>query len=201
MNSLNNQLPLYIDSMIVDTTYQNFLAAAPTFNHPLWQAMAQNDNHDWLPDRPIRMYYCTGDEQVSFNNALHAEEAMVENGANNVEAIFMGDRNHGDCVFPSLTNAFYWFDSLKTNCSANLDDLLKNEKVSVYPNPFSKNVTIDISSPDVFTYQVLSSEGKTIIEGKAKAFTSVNLSQVNSGYYIFVIQKQGAVYRKPLIKD
>ena len=201
MTSLNNQLPVFIDSMIVDTTYQNFINAASSFNHPLWQAMAQNDNHDWLPERPIRMYYCTGDEQVSFNNALHAEEAMLSNGAQNVEAVYIGDGNHGDCVFPSLTSAFYWFDSLKTSCSANLEDLLKKEEVSVYPNPFSETVTIDVSSPDVFTYAVLSSEGKTIMEGQAKAFTNVNLSQVKSGYYIFVIQKQGVVYRKPLIKD
>ena len=201
MNSLNNQLPVFIDSMIVDTTYQNFINATSTFNHPLWQAMAQNDNHDWLPDRPIRMYYCTGDEQVSFNNALHAEEAMVANGADNIEAVFMGDGNHGNCVFPSLTSAFYWFDSLKTSCSANLEDLLKKEEVSVYPNPFSENITIDVSSPDVFTYQVLSSEGKTIIKGKAKASASVDLSQVKSGYYLLVLEKQGAVYRKPLMKE
>ena len=71
----------------------------------------------------------------------------------------------------------------------------------MYPNPFSENVTIDVSSPDVFTYQVLSSEGKTIIEGKAKAFTSVDLSQVKSGYYLLVIEKQGAVFRKSLMKE
>ena len=67
----------------------NFSNSMSTYNHPLWTALLDNDNHDWTPQRPIRMYYCTGDEQVTFQNAIAAEATMQANGANDVQAVNM----------------------------------------------------------------------------------------------------------------
>ena len=58
---------------------------------------------------PLRMYYCTADEQVAYTNALNAENSMINNGALDVQAINMGNNDHGGCILPALSSAFNWF--------------------------------------------------------------------------------------------
>ena len=144
MGSLNNQLPTIIQELVVDSVLQNFLNSASDFSHPLWQAMSDNDNHDWTPERPVRMYYCTGDEQVSFQNALAAEATMQGNGADNVEAIYMGDGMHNECVLPSLSDVYYWFDTIRTPCNTNGLEVVKLDGVEIFPNPVIDELEIQM---------------------------------------------------------
>jgi len=53
-------------------------------NHPFNVAAQDNDVYEWVPQSPMKMYYCTEDEQVFYNNAIIAEEWMTANGALNV---------------------------------------------------------------------------------------------------------------------
>ena len=143
MGTLNNLLSGYIDTLMVDTVVANFSNSMSTYNHPLWTALLDNDNHDWTPQRPIRMYYCTGDEQVTFQNAIAAEATMQANGANDVQAVNMGSGNHNDCVLPALTTAYLWFDGLRSLCnSTGLNQQIKFNELIVFPNPVSDQLNI-----------------------------------------------------------
>ena len=51
-----------------------------------------------FPLNPLRMYYCTADEQIAYTNALNAESTMNNNGALDVQAINMGNNDHGGCI-------------------------------------------------------------------------------------------------------
>ena len=119
--------------------------------------MADNDNHDWTPQRPVRMYYCTGDEQVSFQNALAAEATMLANGASDVEAIYMGDGMHNECILPSLSDVYYWFDTLRTPCLTNGLEAMKHEGIEMFPNPVTDDLEIKMMNPG--KNQIIISDG------------------------------------------
>ena len=112
----------------------NFRNDSVNKNHPWWQALLDNDNYNWVPQEPVRMYYCTADEQVAFTNALSAETYMTSNGAPSVQSVNAGSGNHGACVFPALSAAYNWFQSLKSACTVTSSSSLAIAP-KVYPQP------------------------------------------------------------------
>jgi pimeloyl-ACP methyl ester carboxylesterase len=200
MGSLNDQLPQEIQSFVEDSVLENFLAASEDLSHPIWQAMAANDNHDWLPTRPIKMYYCTGDEQVSFQNALVAEATMIENGATDVEAIFKGEGMHNDCVLPSLTDAFTWFESLKTECSVGIAGV-NIEDVRVYPNPIQNTFRIETEAYLGSEISILDQAGRVVVQQENFVSNSkIDISHLNPGCYFLLLNNQNKSMTLKLIK-
>lgn len=202
MGSLNNQLPTIIQELVVDSVLQNFLNSASDYSHPLWQAMADNDNHDWTPQRPVRMYYCTGDEQVSFQNALAAEAIMLANGAQDVEAIYMGDGMHNECILPSLSDVYYWFDTLRTPCLTNGLEEMKHEGIEMFPNPVTDDLEIKIMNPGKNQIIISDGFGKQIeyIRDVENGIIIPMTSFVSGCYFIEIRTKDRSVIQK-VIKD
>ena len=202
MGSLNEQLPQEIQAFVEDSVLENFLEAASGQNHPIWQAMAANDNYDWLPTRPVKMYYCTGDEQVSFQNALAAEAAMLANGAVDVEAVYKGDGMHNDCVLPSLTDAFNWFETLKTECASSGITNLELRDVMVYPNPTNAITTIE--SNEFKQCEVLLSDpsGRIVLTfNKHQEVQDIDLSKLIPGAYFIELRAESKSAILKLIKE
>jgi hypothetical protein len=202
MGSLNSQLPQIIQDLVMDSVLQNFLNSAADLSHPLWQAMADNDNHDWTPTRPVRMYYCTQDEQVSFQNAIAAEAAMLANGAQNVEAVYMGEGTHNECVLPSLSDVYYWFDTLRTPCEINGLEVIKLDGVEMFPNPVVDELEIKIVSPGKNQILITDEFGRQV-EHFENVQNSINISMsdYDSGcYFIEVRMKDKSVIQK-VIKE
>jgi len=200
MGSLNEQLPQEIQSFVEDSVLENFLAASDDLSHPIWQAMAANDNHDWLPTRPIKMFYCTGDEQVSFQNALVAESTMLENGAIDVEAVFKGEGMHNDCVLPSLTDAFTWFESLKTACSLSIEDLEISD-VEVFPNPIQNTFRIETEDFLNSNVSILDQSGRVVYEHQhLTPNCEIDISNLTSGCYFLMLNNVNKSISIKLIK-
>ena len=200
MNNLNNQLPGVIDSLIVDSVLQNFINSSATLAHPLWQAMADNDNHDWLPQRPVRMY-CTGDEQVTYQNAIAAEAAMLANGAQDVAAINMGNGMHNDCVFPSLIDVYNWFDSYRTFCSnVSSENKLESQAIEVYPIPFFDKLNFSSKSSDLINCKLFDSFGNQVLslEDMSQSCT-LDLSSLSPGIYFLAINSKKSRQIKRLV--
>lgn len=85
-------------------------------NHPLRQAIADNNLLDWTPRAPMHLYHCSGDDQVPYTNSVIAYQTFTNNGACCVEMIDPGapqHLNHSACFYPSVLSAKAWFDSLK----------------------------------------------------------------------------------------
>jgi Secretory lipase len=97
--------------------YPNYQAAFLTdTNSPLRLAIADNDLLDWTPRAPMRLYHCSGDDQVPYTNSVIAYQTFTNNGACCVEMIDPGaprHLNHSDGFYPSVLSAKAWFDSLK----------------------------------------------------------------------------------------
>lgn len=96
------------NQMIYPAVFQEFLNNP---DHPFRVALRDNDVYDWLPQAPIRMYYCMGDEQVHFENALVAEAAFQAMGATNVQAILLSEtEDHSGCVPLALLSGNSFFN-------------------------------------------------------------------------------------------
>lgn len=185
MNPLNAILPGTLDSLLQDSVLQNFQNTSVSKQHPLWQALIDNDNFDWTPQEPIRMYYCTNDEQVGFQNSLDADSAMHANGAVNVQAIGRGPFDHGGCVQPALSAAQMFFDSTLIPCTevedttstgTGVTEIRSRADVAVYPNPTQGSVRID--SDQVKEIHIYDAQGRLL---EMRYYPRVN--ELELGYY------------------
>ncbi|MDP6529585.1 MAG: FlgD immunoglobulin-like domain containing protein [Gemmatimonadota bacterium] len=145
MGALHAALPDSVHLFMQDSVLVNALADP---SHPVILAVTDNDNHNWLPARPVRMAYCEGDEQVSYLNAIAAEDTMTALGAASVEAVRVGGPavDHSGCFWPAMEDARNWFDALRAASSAAIPGATP-ASLSVRPNPATGDAVIAFSLP------------------------------------------------------
>jgi len=106
---VNNKFPKYVSTMLVDSVR---LAIKNNPNHPVRLAAREYDLVDnWTPRAPMKLYHCTGDDNVYYDNAVYADSAFRSRGAD-VELLDMGTANHQDCAPSSILFASLWFIDL-----------------------------------------------------------------------------------------
>lgn len=196
MGLLNSLIPNQMSLLIRDTCLNNFINDSINKNHPWWRALIDNDNYDWLPLKPLRMYYCTADEQVAYTNALNAENSMINNGALDVQAINMGNNDHGGCILPALSSAFNWFQNLKTPC--NVSSSINRNLISyeVYPNPFTNELNVQFA--EKVNLSVYTMDGKLLINKDDVQNIELVTSNWSTGIYI-IKAKGSAAYQNAII--
>ncbi len=198
MGTVNALLPNQISELLVDSVYTN-IQTNP--NHPIWVALEANDTYNWTPEVPIRMFYCTGDEQVSFHNSLTADSTMNANGAEDVASVNSQEgATHGECILPALTDAYEFFESLATSCAliSGLGDytLLNLE---VYPNPATDILNINI--PEQNGYLVIQDTyGRLVLEKSLKnGLNTIDISRLASGAYVVSFQFDKTIRRATIV--
>ena len=196
MGLLNSLIPNQMSLLIRDTCLNNFINDSINKNHPWWRALIDNDNYDWLPLKPLRMYYCTADEQVAYTNALNAENSMINNGALDVQAINKGNNDHGGCILPALSSAFNWFQNLKTPC--NVSSSINRNLISyeVYPNPFTNELNVQFA--EKVNLSVYTMDGKLLINKDDVQNIELVTSNWSKGIYI-IKAKGSAAYQNAII--
>lgn len=126
IGAVNNIMPS-IPRLIIDTNYANAFFADSL--HPFRVALKENDVYKWVPNCPMRLNYCTSDEEVNPQNAINAYNWMVANGATQVQLVNRSETlGHFECAQPSIVLSKFWFDSLATFCNAT---------TGINPQPFS----------------------------------------------------------------
>lgn len=153
LDDLNAALPQEIDSFLTEAFMTDFRNAQSSGNHPLWENLKDNDLYDWTPTGNIRMYYCTEDEQVFYQNSLVAQDAFEQNGSTTTRAINRGAQGHAGCLVPALSAVAGYFDSLLVICGEPvIEDTTdvsvaelpqEGEQFSIYPNPATDYFRID----------------------------------------------------------
>ncbi|QNR25402.1 T9SS type A sorting domain-containing protein [Croceimicrobium hydrocarbonivorans] len=201
MDSVNSKLPSRVRDYLEDSVVQAFVDDTVNQQHWLWTILNDNSNHDWRPNTKLRMYYCTNDEQVNYQNALDAYAAMTAKGATDVHAIGRGAFNHGGCVAPSIESAVYFFDSLSTSCSSFVG-LLDQDIASyeIYPNPVHTELKIKGigEQANILIYDL---NGRLVLEQKASFQTRLGLSELNKGIYLLEIQEGQRRTRQRIMKN
>jgi hypothetical protein len=108
-DEINAQCPEILTDLFPEDLIQEVLNDP---DHIVMQHAQENDVFEWVPTMPMRINYCTQDEEVFYQNALSAEAWMVGNGAEDVVAYNLGDVNHNTCALPAITMAALWFYSI-----------------------------------------------------------------------------------------
>ncbi len=183
MNVVNALLPNGLSDLLVDTVYANFQSNP---NHPLWLNLEDNDTYNWTPQVPLRMFYCTGDEQVNYENSLTADSTMNANGAEDVESInSQSGASHAGCIFPALTDAYEFFASQATPCDfvSGIAEIDLRE-LEIFPNPTA--AILNVTIPDEKgTIRIHNMQGKTVFESSLRQGVSqLDVSNLVPSLYV-----------------
>lgn len=201
MDSVNSKLPATVSGYIEDSILQSFISDSVGQTYWLWNVLNENSNHDWTPSVPMRLYYCTNDEQVDFRNALDAASIMTTNGAMDIKAIGKGPFNHGGCVGPSIDGAVRFFDSLTTSCTAFVGlASWPADNYELYPNPFNEELKVAGLSGKA-ELLVLDLNGRVLLQRDAAYEASLNLGDLPKGMYLIEIREEGRMSRKRILKQ
>ena len=198
MGIVNDILPNQLSDLLVDSVYSNFQNNP---DHPLWLDLKDNDTYNWTPQVPIRMFYCTGDEQVSYQNSLTADSVMNANGATDVEAInSLPGANHGGCVIPALTDVYAFFASLATPCDTETGIAdMKVLQLEIYPNPARDYLRINI--PEKGGYLIIQDMyGRLVVETNvSQGQTQLDISKLAAATYIVSFQGDNIIRRSTIV--
>ena len=136
-SQLSNALPDSFHLFLVDSFYQVVIDDMDDKTSPFWQNLIDNNNYDWVPQAPVRMYYCSGDEQVAYMSSVNADSAMNAGGAPDVKSFDVyPSYRHGDCSLPAVVNAYYWFGTKMIPCQPNaIISEVEKARIEIYPNP------------------------------------------------------------------
>lgn len=191
MAAVDAILPSKASQFLEDTVLQNFIADTVGQTHPIWQALKLNSNYDWTPQFPMRLYYCTQDEQVNFLNALTAESTMTNNGATNVKAINRGALTHGGCVLPSIRGAAGFFDSLSTSCGRNQIGLIERvlAGITLYPNPATDYLSLEgLPANENIEGLIFNHTGQLMMSFNAHNQKEISVAELKPGVYVLVLR-------------
>ncbi len=184
--------------MIHDSTLTN-IKTNPS--HPLSMALADNDVYDWVPESFMVMYYCTGDDQVTFENAILAESEMLSKGALFTSAVDQGDEDHGGCVIPAVSTALE-FIFIMRGISSNTE-LLDNTQFSISPNPAHSYIQLSLDNEldmDNAQLRFIDISGKIVKTEKLQSHsTKVDLTGLNSGLHLVEIETKNGIGIKRII--
>ena len=110
--NINSALPACNVSSILVPAVRSALTNDP--GSPLYQALRDNDLYRWKPIAPVRLYHCSGDQDVLPANSQVAYSNFVARGASQVLVVDPSPgADHSGCVIPALAAAKAWFDTLK----------------------------------------------------------------------------------------
>jgi hypothetical protein len=102
--------------MIKDSYYQNYLNDA---SHPFKLALQDNDLIDFIPQSPMRLIHCNGDDNVAYENSILAFNSFSQFTTQEIVLLDGGNFNHSDCSVPSIISAKLFFDELVNVCDDN----------------------------------------------------------------------------------
>ena len=132
--------------------------------HPLMDALRDNDVFDWAPTAPTRLFYCMADDQVTFRNSILADSVMNANDAIDLDVIDVdSDQDHGGCVDPATTATIAFFAQFQET-TVGIEEVFTQDLFEVYPNPVNDLLTIQIKNQraDIFTVELFDVYGKLV---------------------------------------
>ncbi|UTW65549.1 T9SS type A sorting domain-containing protein [bacterium SCSIO 12643] len=190
ISNIHAVLPNQVSQYLNPTFLNGFIADSATKNTPMWQALLDNDNHDWTPQFPIKMLYCRGDQTVKPENTLDAYDAMIANGATAVFKEDIGDFDHGDCIIPAMLGAIDYFETLRTDCDSTItlvpECICMPEGINIYPIPTRDVLNVDSWVSHTVHMEIYNINGKLIYSGRVDSNTKISTTNWSTGMYTII---------------
>ena len=182
---INDYLPFLLEDLIQPGLIEE-ITGDP--DHPFNIAAQDNDVYEWVPQSPLKMYYCTEDEQVFYQNANVAEAWMNENGALNVSSSNGGPLDHGDCAGPAIFGGMLWMQDFSVECETNHVGVISDEIWTIAPNPSVNGTTVISGLPTSVKWDVVDITGRTLHSGTG---LHVDFSSNAEGIYLIKTDNWG----------
>tara|TARA_Y100000994_G_scaffold242984_1_gene240629 strand:+ start:3624 stop:4955 length:1332 start_codon:yes stop_codon:yes gene_type:complete len=99
-------------------------------NHPFRLALEANDLLDFIPQSPMRLIHCNGDNDVAYENSVMAFESFSPFMNEEIFLLDGGSFNHSECAKSSIISAKLFFDGLVNFCDETyLEELHSKQKI------------------------------------------------------------------------
>ena len=173
----------------------------PESDHPMIEALRDNDTYEWAPQQPTRIFYCMADDQVNFRNSVVADSVMQELGA---VALSTSDLNpafdHGQCVEPAVIQSAIFFSSF-ADWTVDTDEALNSIPLRVFPVPAQDWLQLEGLEDEAFV-QIINQQGQVVLQNTMlQGNTRLDLPQLPSGVYLLRVQtSEGQAVRKIVLE-
>jgi hypothetical protein len=169
--------------MFQDSIIEHFIND-PEFR--LTKLLEDNDVFNWIPEVPMRLYYCEADEQVVYTNALTTDSLMNAGGALDVAAESAGRQyGHQQCAPHATLKAVEFFKGL---LSTSTEDLVQEDaQVMIYPNPAQDYLTIKLDTREnrELSTELFNVNGTLVMQSRiANGSVDIDISHLPSGIYL-----------------
>ncbi len=193
---INNQATPVAKDMLQDSVLINFEADSL---HPLRVALNESDLMNWAPQAPVGLFYCRGDEQVTYLNSENAFTQWTANGAPNVTKQELGNFSHGGCIDKALINGLAYFNSFITGCVGITEK--NNLDLNIYPNPTGGLVVLQTKSNLGGAVTIQNLLGQQVYAGQLEQgqAETLDLSYLTPGTYIVRMVHGDQISSKKLI--
>lgn len=131
LGDFNKVLPKIPADMLKPELVESF-KSDPTF--PMRQKIDSNNLYKWVPEAPMLLCYCEGDEQVYYKNSEVAHQWMTKNGAkdvrlNKVSEVF----GHNTCALFAIMDTKFFFENIrKGKPNKKLGSPMKRMLINIY---------------------------------------------------------------------
>lgn len=144
-------------------------------------------------------YSGTGSNTMVYSNAASGIGYYIGNSTNANGAFLMG----------KMDQLVLWNRALNL---AEVRELCENDnplevqeaqmQIGIYPNPFQDELILTCNSPDLVNYSVLDLQGKLLQSGttEGQKHYKIDLSQLSAGSYVLILNNDGAVQSKKIVK-
>jgi hypothetical protein len=170
MGYINNQLPSIPNQMLQPDLLEDFQSNP---DNPIRLALEDNDLLDWTPETLTRIYYCEGDDQVNYMNAVIALEAYEDNGSTSVSALNGGDYDHSGCAPLAMLGGFNFFQEVLV---PTFDPQVSFETIDV-SGLGADDGSITMIADDITGWEIDWNNGET----------GANIDGLSSGFYVVTI--------------
>ena len=147
---INNIMPDIPMDIVKDDV---FLDIVSDYNHPVRDALRENDLYDWIPQSITRIYHSTEDELVPVENAEIAYNQFIANGADpsRIELATIDLGSHQDAAPWILISVYFWFQELVDNQEFLAGDMDINFVIDVLDVIIMVNIIVgNVSDPEPY---------------------------------------------------
>lgn len=113
MYEINQTLPANPIEIFQDDYYEDFLNDP---NHPFNLALIANDVYDFLPESPMKLFHCNGDDNIPYENSEFVYNLWMEWGSENISLEDGGNFDHVACAQLAIIGSKLWIDSMSEIC-------------------------------------------------------------------------------------
>lgn len=176
-----------------------FIAELTDTTSLITHRLKENDTYRWVPETPMRLYYCESDEQVLFQNSITAVTYMTENGAEDVKAFNLSSTvDHAFCAIFAVTSSIAFLDSFDVISSAEYE--VARDFDIFMPNPVRDLAHLNSEIAAASQLTVFNLQGQTVAY-----FSSVpqflDLRDLPQGIYMVRINSEKGIFTQRLVKQ